>query len=238
LSDLRYLFVFGFGLLQLACTGTGQPEVALAALVNNAPQADFLVGDVNVTLSAAEIAFGPAYFCASASGSAGLCETALGEIRDVTAVDLLTPGAIPLGTYKGFSGAVRSVSFDYGIHWFLPEQEPQTAPEAPLGHSAHFAGTAERNGKTVSFSALVDVTPLYQGERAVTTAKASGEISETTEKLIVSFDVPALLSDVDFSAMLDANEDPVSIASGSRDHDSIVIQMVSASPPSFLWQNP
>jgi len=238
LADRRVFFIFGFSLLALACGGTGQPEVSLPAIVNNTAQTPFLVGDVTVTLSEAALAFGPAYFCASASGSAGLCEAALGEIRSVSAIDLLTPGPINIGTYKGFSGTVRSVSFDYGIHWFLPEQEPKTAPEAPLGHSAHFAGTAERNGKTVSFSADVDVLPLYQGERAVTTAKASGDISESTKQITITFDVPALFSNVEFGAMLDGDQNPVSIQPKSRDHDSIVIQMVSASPPSFVWLNP
>lgn len=235
--DARF-FVAPFALLALAgCTsaGTGQPEVSFDATFVPTGTNAFVVGDVAVALDEAKIAFGPAYFCASASGSATLCEAALGEIRRVTTIDARSAEPVPLGTYEGFAGTVRSASFDYGIHWFLPEQEAHPAPEAPSGHSAHFTGTATRAGTSVRFEADVDVVPLFQGQRAVPTTKAAGEVSEDTTRLEVRFDLASLFSDVDFDAMLAAGSNPPPIEPGTRDHDAIVIRMVSSSPPTFSF---
>lgn len=222
----------------LGCGETVAPEVRFPAFVDTLPPEPFLVGDTSVSLTDARVAFGPAYFCASATGSATLCETAQGEVRTITEVDLLASEPVSLGTYRGFAGPVRSASFDYGIHWFLPEQEPVVSAEAPLGHSAHFAGTASRNGETLTFSADVDVIAQYQGQRAVPTASALGDVTDETVALRVRFSLPDLFADVDFAAMFDAGATNVAILPKSRDHDAIVIRMVSSSPPTFAWIGP
>ncbi|MDC3956328.1 hypothetical protein [Polyangium jinanense] len=214
-------------------TGTGQPDVSFPAVFVSAATNEFVVDDVDVILDEARVAFGPAYFCASASGSATLCEAAVGEIRRVTAIDVLGEGETPLGTYAGFAGDVRSASYDYGIHWFLPEQEAQASPEAPGGHSARVRGVASRAGTSVRFEADIDVAPLFQGQRAVPTTKVEGTVTEATSRLEVRFDVASWLSAVDFGAALDAGADPFVLGPGARDHDAVVIRMVSTHPPSF-----
>jgi len=227
----------GFAALLLlasaGCSNTGQPEVSFPAFFVPAGTNEFVVDDITITLSEADVAFGPAYFCASASGSATLCEAALGEVRRVTAIDALAAEPVPLGTYEGFVGDVRSASYDYGIHWFLPEQTAHAAPEAPGGHSARFGGVASRAGASIRFEAEIDVVPLFQGQRAVPTTKVEGAVTESTSRLEVHFDVASWLSAVDFGAALDAGEDPLVIEEGSRDHDALVIRMVSQAPPSF-----
>ena len=219
-----------------ACgSGTGQPEVSFPAVFVAPPTDEFVVDDVTVRLDEARVAFGPAYFCASASGSATLCEAALGEIRRVTAVDALAPAETPLGTYVGFAGDVRSASYDYGIHWFLPEQEVGPSPEAPDGHSARVRGVASRAGTSVRFEAEIDVAPLFQGQRAVPTTQVEGAVTEATSRLEVRFDVASWFSAVDFGAALDAGADPFVFGEGARDHDAVVIRMVSTHPPSFVF---
>jgi hypothetical protein len=220
-------------LVLAGCSGTGQPGVSFLAVAKPAETTDFLVDDVTVSLTQASVAFGPAYFCASASGSSTLCEAALGEVRSVTVIDLLRAEEQPLGTYEGLSGVVRSASFDYGIHWFLPESEAHASPEAPSGHSARLAGTASRAGVSIQFEADVDVVPLFQGQRAVPTAPAMGEVGDATGRLEVGFDVAGWLGDVDFAAALAAGDDPWVLGPGMRDHDAIVIRMVSTRPPTF-----
>jgi len=219
----------------VGCSSTGQPEMTFPALAVPAGTKEFSVDDVTVTLEEATLAIGPVYFCASASGSATLCETALGEIRAVTRVDGLLAEAQAIGAFRGFTGDIRSASYDYGIHWYLTEKQPAPAPEAPAGHSAHIEGTATRGAASVRFVADVDVVAPFQGQRAVPTTKAEGTVDEDTEQVEVRFDVASWLSGVDWHAALDAGEDPHAIAPGSRDHDAIVIDMVSVRPPTFVF---
>ncbi len=223
-------------LLGLAgCSSTGQPELSLPAFAVPAGTKELVSEDVTVTLDQARLSLGPVYFCASASGSATLCETALGEILAVTRIDALAAEAQPLGEFRGFTGDIRSASYDYGIHWYLTENEPASAPEAPGGHSAHVEGTASQGALSVRFVADVDVIAPFQGQHAVPTTKVEGKVDTDTARVEVRFDVASWLSGVDWPAALASGQDPHVIAPGSRDHDAIVIDMVSVRPPTFTF---
>lgn len=227
--------LLGPALLLAGCSsGTGQPEISMPVVgFVEATEAD--AGGFHITVEEATVAFGPAYFCASASGSATLCEAALGEMRSFGAITLGATDPQPLGTYEGFVGDVRSASFDYGIHWFLTESEPHAAESAPGGHAALLRGRAERGAERVDFDAAIDVKPQFQGQRAVPTFGFEGRATEATSRLEVSFDLGSWLADVDFDAALSAGETSLVIKPGTRDHDAIVIRMVSTSPPTFKF---
>ncbi|HVK66697.1 MAG TPA: hypothetical protein VM694_19570 [Polyangium sp.] len=228
--------LFPFVLVLAGCgSGTGQPDVSFPAVFASPATNEFVVNDVTVALDEARVAFGPAYFCASASGSATLCDAAVGEIRRITTIDALAEGETPLGTYAGFAGDVRSASYDYGIHWFLPEQEATASPEAPGGHSARVRGVASRAGTSVRFEADIDVTPLFRGQRAVPTTKVEGTVTEATSRIEVQFDVASWFSAVDFGAALDAGVDPFVIGPGAQDYNGVVNRMVSTHPPAFVF---
>jgi len=224
-----------FGIVLSGCTGTGQPEVSFPAFFVPTAENSFVVGDVTVTLSEARVAFGPAYFCASASGSATLCETARGEILEEAVFDLLSAERQMVGTYHGFVGQVRSASYDQGIHWFLPQQEAQSDQNAPLGHSALFRGTASRAGSQVAFEMHIDIVPQYRGQRAVPTVTVQGDVTEATESVEMRLDLESWLSTVDYEQMLVSGEDPYLVESGEVDHDAIVIRMVSNDPVEFVF---
>lgn len=228
-----WLLALLFGLV--GCSGTGQPEMTFPALAVPDGTKELVVDGVTVTLDEASLAFGPVYFCASESGSANLCDTALGEIHDVTRVDGLANEAQPIGEFRGFTGDIQSASYDYGIHWYLTEKQPAPAPEAPGGHSAHVEGIASQGALSVRFVADVDVVAPFQGERAVPTTKVEGKVDADTARVEVRFDVASWLSGVDWPAVLASGQDPFSIAPGSRDHDAIVIDMVSVRPPTFVF---
>jgi hypothetical protein len=180
------------------------------------------------------VAFGPVYFCASASGSATLCETALGELLTITAFDALDATPHLLGTAHGFTGKVQSASYDYGIHWFLTEEAPTPAPVAPGGHSAHFAGRAVKGGVTLHFRADVDVAPQFQGQRAAPSQAAAATMSGGGERLDIQFQVGKWLEHVDFD-QAPAGQDPYVITAGTRNHGAIVIGMTAEAPPAFVW---
>jgi hypothetical protein len=194
--------------------------------------------DATLTLDEAIVAFGPAYFCAAASGSATLCETALAELTEIASIDALDPTPQLLGTVNGFTGEIRSASYDFGVHWFLTENQPTPAPAAPGGHSAVFRGRAVGADATVTFVASIDILAQFQGQRAVPTAKASAIVSETGSRLEVHVDPGAWLAGVDWQAAAASSADVYPIEIGSPEHNAIVIAMVSTHPPELLWKPP
>ena len=218
-----------------ACSGTGQPDVDYVVFA--APEAPGTISadhGWSVTLEEATVAFGPVYFCASQSGSATLCETAIGELLTTTAFDALSTKPRELGTAHGFIGKIQSASYDYGINWFLTDDAPTPAPAAPGGHSAHFTGTAVKAGKTVHFRADVDVVPQFQGQRAAPSQVANATIDGTGERLDIHFAAGRWFEHVDFD-LAPAGGDPYLISAGTRNHGAIVIGMTAEAPPAFVW---
>jgi hypothetical protein len=220
--------------LLAGCSGTGQPEIEYEVVAVPAPPAAITAGQWTVTLDEATVAFGPVYFCAAASGSATLCETAVSELRDASALDALG-GPQPLGAAQGFAGQVRSASYDYGISWLLTEPSPRPLPAAPGGHSARLAGRATRGAETARFVAEIDVIAQYQGQRAVPTAAASANLDSGVTRLDVGFDPGAWLTSVDFDDVAAIEGDPKVFEPGSGAYNAIVIAMVATHPPTFTW---
>ena len=220
-----------------ACSGTGQPDVDYAAFA--APAAPGPISadhGWSVTLDQATVAFGPVYFCASESGSATLCQTAIGELLTTTAFNALDPTPRSLGTAHGLIGKIQSASYDYGIHWFLTDDAPAASPAAPGGHSAHFTGTATKAGKTVHFRADVDVVPQFQGLRAAPSQVATATIGGEGERLDIQFAVGQWFEHVDFD-LAPTGADPyvINATTETRNHGAIVIGMTAEAPPAFVW---
>src|SRR4051812_46243340 len=98
-----------------ACAGSGQPEVEYQVFAVPEAAGVILADEgYSVTIDTATVAFGPVYFCASFSGSATLCDAALGELTTVTAFDAKDTTPRPLGLAHGFTGTIQSASYDYG----------------------------------------------------------------------------------------------------------------------------
>jgi hypothetical protein len=240
-----------FGLLfsssALACSGTGQPEISYAAYATPiAPGPAIEAGDFTISLDEATLAFGPVYFCAAASGSATLCETAVAEITDTFAIDLRSAEPQPLGLVNGFTGEIRSASFDFGIHWFLTESQPVASPVAPGKHSVRFRGHAESASAQIAFVAEIDVLPTLRGQRAVPSVETFANVGERRPELHIEFDAASWIAAIDWekveagAAASNAGGDdaPYRIEIGSPEHNAVVIAMVSKKPPAFLWVDP
>lgn len=226
-------------LAAIGCAGTGQPEAPYEAVAVGAAPREVLAGDWTITLEEARVAFGPAYFCASATAGEDICEEALAEIAAVAAVDALDPSAQPLRGMRGYAGEIKSVAFDYGIHQFTTESKAVAAPEAPGGHSAVLRGRAARaDGAALSFTAAVDVKPQKQGQRAVTSLTTSAAVGEEGIRLEVRFDPQAWIAEVDFDELAAGGAAEVMIAPGDRAHNALVIAMGSQLAPAFTWQSP
>lgn len=218
------------------CIESPQSEVSYEAEAHATLSHTFEVGGITVRLSRAELAFGPVYFCAAASGSATLCRSALGELLDVTRVDLLAAAPTRLGRVRGFTGPLRSASYDLGLHWFDTSYAVEASPAAPEGHSLVVVGTLARSGEPeVPFRLAVDAVPQYQGQRAVPTTEAVAEVSTAPTRLIVSFDAEAWLRQVDFDAVLRTAPRPIVLDTKSPAHDAMLVGLKVARPPEFRW---
>lgn len=237
-------FVFLLSSTAIACSGTGQPEISYAAYATPiAPGPAVEAGDFTVSLDEATLAFGPVYFCAAASGSATLCETAVAEITGTFAIDLRSAEPQPLGLVNGFTGEIRSASFDFGIHWFLTESQPVASPVAPGKHSARFRGHAESASARIAFVAEIDVLPQFQGQRAVPSVEAIAAVGERRPELRIEFDAASWIAAIDWqkaaaaaaASNAGADDAPYRIEIGSPEHNAVVIAMVSKKPPAFSW---
>lgn len=184
-------------------------------------------------LREARLAFGPVYFCAASSGSATLCESAAAELRAITIVDLLDPTPQRLGDVDGLTGELRSASYDFGLTWAPAESAYSVGPGNSIGHSAALEGEARRGDDVVPFTAVLELPPQYQGQRAVPTTPAAGVVDAGIARLEVRFDAGAWASRINFDRQPAGAR--LAIAPGSSEHNAVVLGMTSIDPPLFTW---
>jgi hypothetical protein len=218
-----------------ACGETGQDEVAFDATGAGVTPEPFAAGEWTVTLDVAKVAFGPAYFCASAAADAELCATAVVEYADTGVVDATDPAPQPLGEIHGATGAVRSATFDYGLSWPAVAARPRASTGAPSGHSAVFEGSAVKDAVTVHFRAFIDVLPLRAATFSVVAAPARHDVTTRDAALTVRLDPTAWWAEVDFDALAAAGEDPAVVRAGDPAHDTVLFGMTSRALPAFEW---
>lgn len=232
---MRTLACVGLVLLISGCSEGGQTEVDFPAFVTSTGPSTIEVGTWSVTLDKASLLFGPAYFCAAATGAATLCTTAVAEIRQESLIDALDPNPQFLGDVRGFTGTIRSGSYDHGIHWFVTEIEPGADDLTLAGHSAVFAGQARRGAEIIQFDALIDIPPPVQGERAVIRILEPVTLSSDDVKLDVRFDISSWISNIDFDAAADEGKTSLVIEQGSKAHSGFVSSMSNLTPLEFVW---
>lgn len=218
-----------------ACIESPQSRMAYPAVFVPSTARTASSGDWQVTLSRAEIAFGPAYFCAAASGSSTLCGTAIAEVRAVTRLDALSSSPVSLGQVDALTGAVRSVSYDLGLLWLDTQQDVTPEPEAPEGHSAVLEGEAVKGEMHLPFVVHLDVPPQYQGQHAIATAPATADIASDAYVLEVHVDPVRWLSQVNFDAAAERPERPLVFDVGSQEHSAVVVGLKTLAPFEFRW---
>jgi hypothetical protein len=226
-------------ILLASCGDTGQEHVQLALSATGTAARGIPLGDAQLTLTRADVSFGPSYLCASESGRAELCEVAIAEFLGTVAVRALDPGEQPLGVLEATTGNVRSGLFDYGISWLLTQNAPRANAGAVEQHSALLEGTLTRAGRSVRFSATIDVTPRMSGDLAVNGQSTRFSITGPENTLTMVADPNAWVSQLDPDALfaLDGDGDGVVvIPADSVLHESILQAMVSRAPLRFVWR--
>ncbi len=162
-----------------------------------------LDADVSITVTRADLAFGPLYLCPGAQAGA-LCDTARLEWLDAAVVDALRDEPAAVGTLAGATGTVRSWMFDYGITSLLTREEPLVLPAAEsLGDaSVVLEGEADVAGVIVPFEAKVVVRQAPGTERGLPVLRKSSselfehDVTRGDEALVVRFDPKSWISDL------------------------------------------
>ncbi len=225
-----------FALLALtACIDASQAPIAYDAVAVARGNGVAAAGAWSITLTRADVALGPFYFCAAASGSSTLCESSVAEVRGVTVVNALASTPQFLGRVHGFSGAIQSVSYDLGISWFDTQRAATPAPALPGGHSIQLEGVAKRGAVSVTFRADIDVVPQFQGQNAISTAPAKAAVQPANGRLAIVLEPAAWLKQVDFDAVALTGERDLVIAPGSSAHNAILVGLKNLSPITFAW---
>jgi hypothetical protein len=194
-----------------------------------------IAGGWAIALTRADVALGPFYFCAAASGSSTLCESSIAEVARVTVVDGLAAVPASMGKVHGFSGSIRSASYDFGISWFDTQTAATPAASLPGGHSIHLEGVARSGATVVPFTADVDVVPQFQGQNAVSTAPATADVRSSATRLEVVLDPIAWLRQVDFDAIAASGKVPLAITPGTPEHNALLVGIKNLAPLQFRW---
>lgn len=233
---MRLIALIACALLLAGCDETSRSFVNVPMLAEREGDTSFAVDDFEVTLTRAELAVGPVYFCATAAADADLCHVAIAELRDVAVIDLLEDGAQRIGTVAATTGMVRSATLDYGRPWLLPESAPTAGPRALDGHSAIFEGEACRDDACFTFEAALDLTPREAGDSTLPGLDTTFAIIEAQQQLALRIDASEWLEGVDFEALaMSVEEGAVSVEPGSQAYEAIVIAMTSRAVPEIDW---
>lgn len=179
------------------CGEAPQAEHTLELVARSQEPGVIVLADgAEVTLTRAEVAFGPLYLCPGTTAGEA-CDVARFEWRDSAVVDLLDDTDQPLGELIGVTGSVHSWMFDYGITSLLTADEPfvSDAARALGGVSLRLEGTALVSGSAISFSLDVRVAQGADVERGVQVVRKSSaddfddDVTLDSEHLNVAFDV-------------------------------------------------
>lgn len=230
-------------LLLAGCGEAPQSEHSLDLVARAVePGVLILTDGTEITLTRAELAFGPLYLCPGPTAGQA-CAVARLEWLGSAVVDLRDGGEQPLGELTGVTGAVHSWMFDYGITSLLTEKAPFVSPAAEeLGErSLVVEGTALVNGSAIAFSLAVRVAQgaeVEQGVQVVRSSASDGfddEVTLDTEELRVEFDVGPWLLALSGSDFCPENtcEARVDLAVDTPAAERVAQAMVAGERPEF-----
>lgn len=235
---MRALSIMLCALLLASCDETSRSFVRVPMVAQRTGDASFSAGEHEVTLSRAEVALGPLYFCATAAADADLCPDAIAELREVAVIDLLDGDAQRVGTVQATTGMVRSATLDYGRPWLLPANAPERGPRELDGHSAVFEGEACREDACFAFEAAIDLTPREAGDSTLPGLDTRFAILEGEQRLVARIELSAWLGRIDFAELQSSvNDDGVAVIEpGSQAYEAIAIGMTSRAVPEIDWR--
>jgi hypothetical protein len=227
------------------CGDTGQARTTIPiSVAGTAPEA-ITVGDWDVTVREARLAFGPVYLCSAQNAGLESCGQAAAEHLGATSFDALAPTPTPMGTMTGITGVtVLSGMWDYGRTWRLPDVEPRPLHGAIDGqHSAILEVVATHDDGTMrAYRFVLDVDGGTQpsGSTAARTRLPAHELSPSDTGLVVRFDPTLWASMIDYDALARLPEPgpgaTTVVPAGHTAFDALTIALTATALPSFEWQ--
>ena len=91
-------------------------------------------------------------------------------------------------------------------------------------------------GRTLAFTAVLDVAPQIQGTYAVQGARAAATIAASTTSLTISTRPDLWFAAVDFDSAAAADATSVEITSDSIAGNTVRIGMTANAPLTFTWE--
>lgn len=229
-------------LLVAACGDTGGDAFSIPLLAGGATDARSFEDDgFTITLDDARIGYGPAYFCATSGADLGLCPAALAEFRGAATIDARSTDVEMVGALEARSGTIRSGMWDYARPFLLTADAPAPIPGAVDGaRSARFSGTATRGAESFRFVAELDISNVAaSGLPAVSAVRTTHELVDGADALTVTFDARAIVSRLDFVALLGrAVDGEVRIVEGDVAYNALVQALTSSALPTLTWARP
>jgi hypothetical protein len=227
------------------CGDTGQARTTLPISAAGTAPETVSVGEWEVTVTSARLAFGPVYLCSAQNAGLESCGQAAAEHLGATTFDALAPTPTPMGTMTGITGVtVLSGMWDYGRTWRLSEVEPHPLPSAVDGQHSAILEVAARHedGTNRSYRFVLDVDGRTQpsGSTAVRARLSAHALSPSDRGLVVRFDPTLWASMIDYDALaLLPEPSPGATTEVPPDHaaaDALTIALTATALPSFDWQ--
>ena len=231
----------------VACGETGQARIEIPLAVVGTRAEPITVGDWDVTVREARVAFGPVYLCASQNAGLDACAQAAAEHLGATGFDALSDTPTPMGTLTAISGlTVLSGMWDYARSWRLSETAPHPLPGAIDGaHSAvlTIAATRRADGLERSYRFVLDVDGAGQpsGSTATRARLDAHTLSARDTGLLVRFDPNLWASMLDYD-LLGGLEDAspgdglVDVSEEDPSRSALISALTVTGLPSFEWQ--
>jgi hypothetical protein len=232
--------------LVTSCGDTGQTRTSFPLAAAGTAAEPVTVGDWDVTVREARLAFGPVYLCSAQNAGLDSCARAAAEHLGATSFDALSPTPTPMGTMSATTGVtVLSGMWDYGRSWRLSETEPRPLAGAVDGaHSAVIELVATHHGDGVErvYRLVLDVDGGTQpsGSTATRARLTAHEITAREPGLVVRFDPTLWASMIDYDALarLEAPSPgaPIDVPADDMASSALQTALTVTALPSFEWQ--
>jgi len=234
----RAIALFALPLFVASCGDMGREPAVVSLEARGHATATFVDGSYTITLHRADVAFGPAYFCATAATSTELCETAVLETLSAHPIDALDGAIQPLGELRGVTGEIRSIQYDLGLAFLLAAPKPTALSDSIDGHSVVLEGTATDGVTTFDFAVDVDVTAELSGTTAFVGTRTNAAIPARGATLTLDVDATPWLVGLDWAGLASvphAPGAPVVVMPGTADYDAILRGITANAPVEFVW---
>ncbi|UJR85307.1 hypothetical protein [Sandaracinus amylolyticus] len=225
------------------CAETGREYVEVPLFVAGG-ESSFSSEGWTLTLTRADVAFGPLYLCSTESASPEHCESAILELTSAVTIDGVDPSLQSVGNTFGITGTARSGMWDYGISWLPTETRARPLEGAVDGESsARFvAQVTHEDGRAFEVQADLAIAPSTRGVIVVRGRRVEEhEITSSDDALTVRVDPIAWWQRVDLdrlAARAAEGEDPVVLTPDDADYEALVLAMTAGELPALSWGAP